>query len=230
MWVVKIGGSLLSSIQLRGWLEALACYGTGNVTVVPGGGAFADQVRSAQQKWGYDDAAAHHMALLAMEQFGVMMTAMRPELSVARSFDEIQSTIDAGRVPVWLPTEMVLADRQLPANWDLTSDSLAVWLAQALGACRLLLVKSRGLEGILCDCEAAMREGIVDPLFGAFLHRGAIETWICGPDAHSELRTALYTETGFGARVIDSRARAMTSRNKGIPNVDLVARSSTGGA
>lgn len=208
MWVVKVGGSLLSSSALRAWLEALACYGGGNVVVVPGGGVFADQVRSTQQQWGYDDACAHHMALLAMEQLGVMMTGLRPELVAARSLADIAATLDGARVPVWLPRDMVLASPGLPACWDLTSDSLAAWLAKRLGACRLLLVKSRALEGAQVSCEAVSRAGVVDPLFADFLQWSGIETWVCGPDAHCELRGALYAESGCGTRIALRPVRA----------------------
>lgn len=202
MWVVKVGGSLLSSSALRAWLEALACYGGGNVVVVPGGGVFAAQVRSSQQQWEYDDVSAHHMALLAMEQFGVMMTGLRPELVAARSLADIAATLDGARVPVWLPRDMVLANPGLPACWDLTSDSLAVWLAKHLGACRLLLVKSRAVDGPRVSCEAVRRMGVVDRLFDDFLQWAGIETWVCGPDAHSELKDALYAETGCGTRIV----------------------------
>lgn len=201
MWVVKIGGSLLSSDALRPWIEALACYGGGNVVVVPGGGLFADQVRATQQQWGYDNAVAHRMALLAMEQFGILMSGLRPELVPAATLDEIEGVLDSARVPVWMPSELVLANPGLPACWDLTSDSLAAWLARRVGASRLLLVKSRGLDGAEVRCATVTRSGVVDALFGEFLQWSGIEAWVCGPDAHAQLPAALYAQSGYGTRI-----------------------------
>ena len=43
--VVKLGGSHAFATHLRAWLDALAQAG-GNVVVVPGGGPFADAVRT----------------------------------------------------------------------------------------------------------------------------------------------------------------------------------------
>ena len=41
----------------------------------------------------------------------------------------------------------------LPETWELTSDSLAAWLAGALGAGRLVLVKHGRFEGCSRRCS-----------------------------------------------------------------------------
>ena len=84
--VVKLGGSFAFSKHLRDWIEALAAC-AGRVVIVPGGGPFADAVRSAQPRMGFDDAAAHHMALLAMEQCGRALASLNSVLSPADSAD-----------------------------------------------------------------------------------------------------------------------------------------------
>lgn len=81
MWVVKLGGSLAASDRLPDWLRSLA--GRSDLVLVPGGGPFADQVRAMQARWGFDDATAHHLALLAMEQFGRMLCALLAGLASA---------------------------------------------------------------------------------------------------------------------------------------------------
>ena len=68
-WVVKLGGSLQGSPNLRRWLKVIAASAA-PVVIVPGGGPFADEVRLAQKRLKFSDAVAHHMALLAMEQYG----------------------------------------------------------------------------------------------------------------------------------------------------------------
>ena len=66
MWVVKIGGSLNTDPLLPEWLELLVQLGGGRVTLVCGGGAFANEVRRAQARWRFDDLAAHNMAVTSM--------------------------------------------------------------------------------------------------------------------------------------------------------------------
>ena len=67
--VLKLGGSYAFSPHLKDWLDAIAAC-AGCAVVVPGGGPFADAVRMAQPRMGFDDRAAHEMAVLAMDQYG----------------------------------------------------------------------------------------------------------------------------------------------------------------
>ena len=69
MIVVKLGGSLSQSDALVKCLNSVEQNYQGRaVVIVPGGGAFADQVRLTQQRWQFDDKTAHRMAILAMQQ------------------------------------------------------------------------------------------------------------------------------------------------------------------
>ena len=126
--VVKLGGSLAFSTRLRNWIEALAAC-AGRVVIVPGGGPFADAVRSAQPRMGFHDSAAHHMAVLAMEQYGRALASLNKALSPADSERAIHRDLANGRVPVWMPSQMVLRATDIAQSWEVTSDSLATWLA-----------------------------------------------------------------------------------------------------
>src|SRR5579875_2749273 len=138
--VVKLGGSQAGRPHVGGWLEALAAC-AGHVVLVPGGGPFADVVRTLQPKIGFDDIAAHHMALLAMEQFGRALASLRSGFELAVSMAAIADALERGCVPVWAPLMMAARAADIPASWDVTSDSLAAWLAGRLGVKRLVLVK-----------------------------------------------------------------------------------------
>lgn len=176
--VVKLGGSLARSAELPDWLAVLAEHGAGRVVLVPGGGPFADAVRSAQALWRFDDATAHHMALLAMQQYGQMLAGLRPDLLTVDSAAAIRAALASGRIPVWSPLPMAL-DPALETSWRLTSDSLAAWLARRLNIARLVLVKSCEVPDSAdpADWTAA---GIVDPLFPDHA-RGLASTLCCSP-------------------------------------------------
>ena len=61
MIVIKLGGSLTHSKALINCLNKIELRYQGRaVIIVPGGGAFADQVRLAQQQWQFDEVTAHH--------------------------------------------------------------------------------------------------------------------------------------------------------------------------
>src|SRR5277367_1505629 len=137
--IVKLGGSHATGPHLKDWLAAIVAE-AGTIAIVPGGGPFADAVRTAQASMGFDDRAAHAMALMAMAQFGCALTNLNPALRLTASHSAILRVLKEGKVPVWSPEPMARA-AALPETWDLTSDSLAAWLAGVLGADHLLLVK-----------------------------------------------------------------------------------------
>ena len=137
--IVKLGGSHATGPHLKDWLAAIAAE-AGAIAIAPGGGPFADAVRAAQASIGFDDRAAHAMALMAMAQFGAALASLNPALRLTASRSAIVRALHDGKVPVWSPEPMARA-AALPETWDLTSDSLAAWLAGALGADRLVLVK-----------------------------------------------------------------------------------------
>lgn len=186
--VVKLGGSLADSGDLTGWLGALAgCAGW--AVVVPGGGPFADQVRALQQRLRFDDATAHHLAILAMEQFGRILAALEERLVPAASLDQIDQALRAAQVPVWMPAAMTLGRPEIPESWEVTSDSLAAWLAGELRAARLVLVKSAEPPPGPISAGELARKGLVDPAFPRFLPASGAEAWCLGPGQPERLAT-----------------------------------------
>src|SRR5689334_10982474 len=110
MWVIKIGGSLLGSPELKSWLDMLATQSDGKIVIVPGGGILADAVRESQLLSGISDAVAHRMAVMAMDQYGELLAGINRKLVTADSELEIAERGWQHRAVVWLPSKMVLAD------------------------------------------------------------------------------------------------------------------------
>jgi 5-(aminomethyl)-3-furanmethanol phosphate kinase len=178
--VVKLGGSFAFSQHLHAWISALAAC-AGRVIIVPGGGPFADSVRSAQSGMGFDDQAAHHLALLAMEQYGRALISLNGLLAGADSAHVIHRELAAGKVPVWLPARMALAADDIARSWDVTSDSLAAWLASRLGASRLFLVKHVRFRSGRMRCDDLVVKGVVDKAFARHLRSSHLEVFLFGP-------------------------------------------------
>lgn len=170
--IVKLGGSYALSPRLPAILAAIRASHA-PVVVVPGGGPFADAVREAQPRMGYGDKPAHRMALLAMAQYAEALAGLGDGLRVAPDLAAIQAVLGARDVAVWSPWPMADGLEALPQSWDLTSDSLAAWLAGKLGASRLLLLKHRDPPdgGGMSFTEAA-EAGLVDPLFPEYAGHG----------------------------------------------------------
>jgi 5-(aminomethyl)-3-furanmethanol phosphate kinase len=128
--VVKVGGSLFSEAER---IIAALTESRRPLLLVPGGGPFARLVRSLH----LPDDPAHWMAVLAMDQFGWYLAAgglpVTHDLRLPR------------RVEILLPYRVMRERDPLPHSWDVTSDTIAAWVASELGL-DLLLLKS--VDGI----------------------------------------------------------------------------------
>jgi len=143
--VVKIGGGLLRDEGVEGLrracAEAIELAARQPVLVVPGGGPFADAVRAVDEQVGLGDATAHALALGAMDQLGLLLRALLPGA-------QLITDLVAPRSLALLQCAPAFLDRpEVPESWTVTSDSLAVLAAGAIGAQETILLKP--VAGIL---------------------------------------------------------------------------------
>lgn len=175
--VLKIGGSLAESDAAAQLMRRLSALRLARLVVVPGGGDYADAVRRAQRRHGFADPAAHRMALVAMHISALQLAALGAGFALAESVEEFERAWERGATPIWAPERMALAAPEIPQSWDVTSDSLAAWLAARIEAARLVLVKSCPVAGHMArDAEALARAGIVDASFPEFVRARGF-TW-----------------------------------------------------
>ena len=141
--VVKIGGSLLGVPGAVAAVAAtVAALGRDQpVVVVPGGGPFADAVREVERRDGLSATAAHWMAILAMDQYAHLLAGRIEGAELVEDTGGIGGALAAGRVAVLAPARWLRAADVLPHSWEVTSDSIAAFVAGALDASRLILVK-----------------------------------------------------------------------------------------
>jgi 5-(aminomethyl)-3-furanmethanol phosphate kinase len=163
MIIVKLGGSLYNTPELGYWLKILDESARQQpIIIVPGGGPFADQVRNAQRLHHFDDSHAHYMAILAMAQFGLLIKSIAPSCQLFY-FPADKPPPKRG-LSVWLPNESLLSPVELMHSWDITSDSLALWLANKLNAEQLILVKHKYLNNNRAITELS-KLGVIDAGF-----------------------------------------------------------------
>ena len=152
--VVKIGGSLIDAAA--GVLKELLASGV-SALVVPGGGVFADSVRAADLD-----------AISSMNRYGRFLSTFGYPVTETLSMPE-------SGISILLPEKVLRSADPLPHSWDVTSDSLALWMAGELGV-PLLLVKSR--EGDASDLE------LVDAYFSTL--SASLDVPVCFANGRSE--------------------------------------------
>jgi aspartokinase-like uncharacterized kinase len=139
--VIKFGGSLLDCAPSL--VPALAAAPR-PILVVPGGGPFAEVVRTLDPA----PDAAHWMACAAMEQVGLYLAALGLPWTEALRVPDAPSVL--------LPYRLLRDRDPLPHSWRVSSDTIAAWCAAELG-CDLLLAKS--VDGIVSG-------GLIDSVTG----------------------------------------------------------------
>jgi dihydroneopterin aldolase len=194
--VVKVGGSFCRYKRLRELATSLAQTG-GRAVIVPGGGPFADCVRREQLRLGCGDAAAHRMAVLAMAQFGITLADLSEGLTAAASLPALREELGSRRTPVWLPLHLLDGDPTVAETWEMTSDSLAAWLAVQLGADRLFFLK-RGRQRRTVAIADLVGAGVLDPLVPSYLAGSGMAVYLCGPRDLPTLADALAAGRAIG--------------------------------
>jgi aspartokinase-like uncharacterized kinase len=180
--VVKLGGGLAK--EPGGLARAVAAVRQaarhGPLLIVPGGGVLADGVRAVQRDLELTPTAAHWMAILAMDQFAHAIVSVMPDALVAHDADEIRTALASGQVPVLAPYRWMLAADVLPHEWQATSDSIAAFIAGALDADRLVLLKP----------VAGTVDALVDPCFREVLPLG-LDVVVLGREELGQLESVM---------------------------------------
>jgi len=154
--VVKVGGSLFDwnqlPIALGRWLDAQspAC----NI-LIAGGGGLADVIRQADATHALGEQTAHELCVDLLGVMARLLEALLAGRALRVTYSNLQERQTANRLPGccvldvrdFLDIESTAPLRSLPHSWDVTSDSIAAWVACALPANQLVLLKSREPPG-----------------------------------------------------------------------------------
>jgi aspartokinase-like uncharacterized kinase len=162
--VVKVGGGLLAQpTYLDQVLETIAAAArTRRLLIVPGGGPFADAVRDVDRRLRLSDDAAHWMAILAMDQTAHLVASRLTRSVLVTSPGEIAGALERTNVPVLAGSRWLREADPLPHSWDVTSDSIAAWVARILAAPSLVLIKPPRVRFDLSPVDAYFPRALDD--------------------------------------------------------------------
>lgn len=170
LFVLKVGGSLFDLPGLGERLRRLVGQlGEARVVFFPGGGAAADLLRAWDKIHHLGEEASHWLALRALALHAQLLRQLLPGARIVSQSQQLSPA------PAWhIVDPLAWAQRdeenpgRLPHTWEVTSDSLALRLAQCWGAAELILLKSVHFPRGLSWQEGA-REGLVDAFFPRLL-------------------------------------------------------------
>lgn len=149
--VIKVGGSLAenpNALQALGTeLSFLAKRFA--LSVVPGGGKFADAIREIDAKFNLPPQVSHKMAIMAMDQYGLLLSSAFPDSHTCNSLAEARRIANEGALPILLPSKLLSRKDPFAPSWDVTSDSIAAYIGIKLKACKVVLATN--VDGIFTE-------------------------------------------------------------------------------
>ncbi|MBN1168098.1 MAG: uridylate kinase [Methanospirillaceae archaeon] len=175
--VLKIGGSLIHHL---GEILPVILASERRILIIPGGGIFAQTVRDCQVSGSY----AHWMAIAGMEQYGWY---------IASFGIPVTAVLDLPETRVFLPYRFLQEIDPLPHSWEVTSDTIAAYVADQKEAELAVLKSVDGItreDRLIRQITEQVKTDVVDPLFIPFVLSHHVPTIIMNgrkPDRLADL-------------------------------------------
>ncbi len=122
--------------------------------IVCGGGSASDTVRRLDEQCSLSAERCHWDAIAAMSFNAHLLARLCRRLVLVHTYQQLISVWHDSRIaildahPFLQSTLSCRESEPLPASWDVTSDSIAVWTAKYWRADRLILAKSCDANGL----------------------------------------------------------------------------------
>lgn len=155
----KIGGKILEDFEnLNSTISQLTQIFEEKliqkIILIPGGGTFANFIRKIYNELKFTEEIAHFMGIISMNYNGLELSKKYPDFQVIESYDKLKEIGNA--ICIFLPYEYLKENDKLPHSWDVTSDSITLFLAKELGLSECFLIKD--VDGILNDKNDVIKE------------------------------------------------------------------------
>lgn len=224
--VIKLGGSLARVDRAAAALaEVVRAGGDRSLLVLSGGGAEVDRIRDSYRRGEIEAPDAYWTAVRALDRMAARLVATYEsahgtgEVRLCADLPSCRAAREDGRIPVLTPYPVIRRVPDFPVEWEMTSDSIAAWMAGRTDADGLVLVKARrpmtellaGGEGIRAatggarsvPAEALVGESLVDARLPRFLSRPEFPAacWIVDGSRPGRLASWLEGDRSAGVRV-----------------------------
>ncbi len=178
--ILKVGGSVAD--RLAEIADAIKY--ADEVIIVPGGWVFANIVRKIDREFKLSPTTAHWMAVASMNIYGYFIAELLDvPLIEPANFDELQNV---GTAVVILPYLLLRKHDELPHSWDVTSDSIAIWLAAKLKREVVKVTAAGGIikNGVIMErikaAEITPEIDVIDSYSPQLLMKYGLNMFICG--------------------------------------------------
>ncbi len=157
--VFKIGGKILENFEdLNSTISQLTqLYDKGRIQkiiLIPGGGTLANFIRKVYKELKFTEELGHWMGVISMNYNGIELNKKFPELDIIEDIKRLKK-LDKS-LCIFLPYQFLKETDRLPHSWDVTSDSISLFLTKELEIPHCFLIKD--VDGIYNNENQVMKE------------------------------------------------------------------------
>jgi len=143
-WVIKVGGSLFPEEAIEFCKKLVGK----NALLICGGGDFANKIREYDENIKFSNTAAHKTAILCMDVIGMLVADKIDGAEAVYSLEDAKKSIENGKLPIFLPSRLFEYLDPLEHSWDVTSDSISVYISGLLKSKVLIVTNVDGIYDI----------------------------------------------------------------------------------
>ncbi|MFW9822828.1 MAG: hypothetical protein ACFFE4_07835 [Candidatus Thorarchaeota archaeon] len=157
--IFKIGGKILENPEdLNSTISQLnQLYNKGqlqNIIIIPGGGSLANFIRTVYTELQFTEELGHWMGIISMNYNGIELGKKFPEIEIIEDINRLKKSDKF--FCIFLPYRFFKENDKLPHSWDVTSDSITLFLTKELDISHCFLIKD--IDGILNKENLLLKE------------------------------------------------------------------------
>ena len=116
-----------------------------NCLFVIGGGEFANLIRKYDVEIGFSEDATHETAIDSMDIMAKLLNDKLAFTEISYAIEEAKSISDSNKIPIMICSDILKENEPFAHSWDVTSDSIAAYIASLLDAKLLIATNVNGI-------------------------------------------------------------------------------------
>ena len=116
-----------------------------NCLFVIGGGEFANLIRKYDVEIGFSQDVTHETAIDSMDILAKLLNDKLAFTEISYTIEEAKSISDSNKIPIMICSGILKENEPSKHSWDVTSDSIAAYIASLLDAKILIATNVNGI-------------------------------------------------------------------------------------
>ena len=116
-----------------------------NCLFVIGGGEFANLIRKYDDEIEFSEDVTHETAIDSMDILAKLLNDKLAFTEISYAIEEAKSISDSNKIPIMICSQILKENEPFKHSWDVTSDSIAAYIASLLNAKLLIATNVNGI-------------------------------------------------------------------------------------